>query len=321
MSQTTVKSEPVKRPTARKDMTKLQWTLKEMRKNYLGYVLLAPYYIIFLLFTVLPVIMSLIVSFTDFNMLEWPNFVFLDNYISLFLHDEIFLIALKNTLMFAVVVGPGGYMLSLFLAWFINELSPKTRAIVTLIFYAPSISGGVYTVWKTLFSSDSYGWLNAALIRLGFISSPIAWFGKSELYHAAMYAGIAVDVARTFLPFLYRRFADGAEKPVRGCRGGRHPEQMAGTVVYHAAVYEATAHVRCDHVYHWFFWLWRHGIAVGRKSAGGLRRLDAVAPLGRLWINAYGNGLCVSYSYDSVPNHAGGEYGGTEIVGKGRAVI
>ena len=157
MSQTTVKSEPVKRPTARKDMTKLQWTLKEMRKNYLGYVLLAPYYIIFLLFTVLPVIMSLIVSFTDFNMLEWPNFVFLDNYISLFLHDEIFLIALKNTLMFAVVVGPGGYMLSLFLAWFINELSPKTRAIVTLIFYAPSISGGVYTVWKTLFSSDSYG--------------------------------------------------------------------------------------------------------------------------------------------------------------------
>lgn len=203
MSQTTVKSEPAKRPTARKDMTKLQWTLKEMRKNYLGYVLLAPYYIIFLLFTVLPVIMSLVVSFTDFNMLQWPNFVFLDNYISLFLHDEIFLIALKNTLMFAVVVGPGGYFLSLFLAWFINELSPKTRAVVTLIFYAPSISGGVYTVWKTLFSSDSYGWLNAALIRMGIISSPIAWFeNPSYIMPLCMLVALWMSLGLSFLSFI-----------------------------------------------------------------------------------------------------------------------
>ena len=203
MSQTTVKSEPVKRPTARKDMTKLQWTLKEMRKNYLGYVLLAPYYIIFLTFTVLPVIMSLVVSFTDFNMLQWPNFVFLDNYISLFLHDEIFLIALKNTLMFAVVVGPGGYFLSLFLAWFINELSPKTRAVVTLIFYAPSISGGVYTVWKTLFSSDSYGWMNAALIRMGIISSPIAWFeNPSYIMPLCMIVALWMSLGLSFLSFI-----------------------------------------------------------------------------------------------------------------------
>ena len=165
-----------KKAVARKDMTKAQWTWKEMKRNKAAYLMVAPYMLIFCCFTVLPVLLSIILSFTDFNMLEMPNLVWFDNYIRLFLDDDIFVIAAKNTLIFAAIVGPVSYLMSLMIAWFINELAPKIRAIVTLIFYAPSISGQVYLVWLTLFSADSYGWVNAWLMQLGIKSEPIAWF-------------------------------------------------------------------------------------------------------------------------------------------------
>ena len=131
-------------------MTKLQWTLKEMRRNYIGYIFIAPFMFIFFLFTVIPVALSLVVSLTNFNMMEWPDFIFMDNYIRLFLDDDLFITALKNTIIFAVITGPTSYFLSLFTAWFINELPPKIRAIITLIFYAPSISGGALMIWQLL---------------------------------------------------------------------------------------------------------------------------------------------------------------------------
>lgn len=166
----------VKRPVARKDMSKMQWTLKEMKRNWFAYVMLAPYYLIFLVFTILPVFVSLFLSFTEFNMLEPPTWVFMDNYIRLFLDDDIFILACQNTLIFAAVTGPVSYILSFIVAWFINELSPKIRAIVTLIFYAPNIAGSVYLIWSVAFSSDSYGYVNGILLNLELIDEPIAWF-------------------------------------------------------------------------------------------------------------------------------------------------
>ena len=138
--------------------------------------MLAPFLILFIVFTVLPVLLSMFLSLTDFNMLEMPGWKGFDNYVRLFLYDEIFMIAVQNTLIFAAVTGPVSYILSLLVAWFVNELPPKIRAVVTLIFYAPSISGQVYLIWKTLFSSDAYGWANATLMDLGFMNSPILWF-------------------------------------------------------------------------------------------------------------------------------------------------
>lgn len=176
MSQNTTK----KKAVARKDMSKFQWTLKEMKRNWAGYVMIAPFVILFTLFTVCPVLLSVIFSFTDFNMLQTPNFVFLDNYARLFLDDDIFLIACKNTFIFACIVGPASYIMSLMVAWFINELSPKIRSLVTLVFYAPSISGEVYLIWKTLFSGDAYGWANAWLMKLQIITEEINWFEKAE---------------------------------------------------------------------------------------------------------------------------------------------
>ena len=137
---------------------------------------LAPFLVIFFVFTLLPVILSFILSFTNFNGLEMPQVVLFENYLQLFLSDDEFLLALKNTLIIALITGPGGYVASLILAWFINELSPKLRAIMVLVFYAPSISGGAYMIWQLLFSSDAYGYVNAILIRMNFITEPIQWF-------------------------------------------------------------------------------------------------------------------------------------------------
>jgi len=138
--------------------------------------MVAPFMILFFIFTVIPVVLSLALSLTSFNMLEWPKFVFMDNYITLFLDDELFITALKNTLIFAVATGPLSYIISFLVAWFINEIPPKIRSIVVLIFYAPSIAGNVYLVWTYLFSGDKYGIVNGLLLKMNVISSPIQWF-------------------------------------------------------------------------------------------------------------------------------------------------
>ena len=159
--------------------------------------------ILFFLFTIIPVFLSLVLSFTSFNMLEWPKFIFMDNYITLFLDDELFITALKNTLIFAAITGPVSYILSFVVAWFINELSPKIRAIVTLIFYAPSISGNVYLIWATLFSSDTYGWANAILMKLGFIDTPILWFQNAKyVMPLCIIVALWMSLGTAFLSFI-----------------------------------------------------------------------------------------------------------------------
>ena len=192
-----------KKAVARKDMSKFAWTMKEIRRNWVAYLMVAPYMLIFTCFTILPVALSILLSFTDFNLLEMPNIVWFDNYVRLFLDDDIFLTAAQNTLIFAAIVGPVSYFMSLLIAWFINELSPKIRAIVTLIFYAPSISGQVYLVWKTLFSSDAYGWANAWLVQLGIISKEIAWFENADyVMPLCIVVALWTSLGTAFLSFI-----------------------------------------------------------------------------------------------------------------------
>ena len=71
---------------------------QQVKKNKVSYSMVAPFFIIFFTFTVLPVLMSFGLSFTSFDMLQAPKFIGLDNYINLFLNDEVFLIALKTLL-------------------------------------------------------------------------------------------------------------------------------------------------------------------------------------------------------------------------------
>ena len=192
-----------KKAVSRKDMTMAQWTWKEMKRNKVAYLMIAPYMIIFSLFTLIPVALSMILSFTDFNMLEMPSRFNLDNYIRLFLDDDIFITALKNTFIFAVIVGPASYIMSFMVAWFINELSPRIRAIVTLIFYAPSISGQVYLVWGTLFSADAYGWANAVLLELGIINEEITFFQDADwVMPLCIVVAIWTSLGTSFLSFI-----------------------------------------------------------------------------------------------------------------------
>ncbi len=160
------------------------WSRKKSlrRKIYLDrylYLMMFPYVLLFFTFTVLPVLMSFILSFTDFNMLEFPRWMGWENYLNLFLEDPIFITAIKNTLIIAVIVGPGGYMISFIFAWLINELPRHLRAVVTFVFYAPALTGAI-SIWALIFSSDYYGWANSILMKLQIIHEPITWLRNAK---------------------------------------------------------------------------------------------------------------------------------------------
>jgi len=191
------------KPTARKDMTLGQWTWKEMKRNYIAYIMCLPFFAIFTLLTVGPVLLSMFFSLTIFNMVEAPKFIFFENYSRLFLSDDVFLLSVKNTLIFAAITGPVSYFLSLFVAWFINELPPKIRAVVTLIFYAPSISGGIYMIWSVIFSGDSYGYANAILMDLDIITTPIQWLKyEPAVMPICIVVALWTSLGTTFLSFI-----------------------------------------------------------------------------------------------------------------------
>jgi len=159
---------------------KMKITFRDMKKSKSSYLLLTPYMIIFFVFTVIPVLLTIVLSFTYYNVLEFPKWVGWYNYGKLFVDDEIFLIALSNTFVFAIVTGPIGFMLSFFASWIINEVPQKTKAFLTFIFYVPSISGTVFTIWAIIFDGDIYGFANRFLMRLSIITEPIQWFTTDQ---------------------------------------------------------------------------------------------------------------------------------------------
>ena len=144
------------------------------------YLMILPFGVLFVLFTFLPVVIAIVLSFTSFNMVEMPKFIGFENYINLIVQDDIFLIALKNTFVLALVTGPLSYIMCFLFAWLINELPPVPRAILTLVFYAPSLSGNAFVLWKLIFSSDTYGYANAWLMKLGIIDEAVLWFSTAD---------------------------------------------------------------------------------------------------------------------------------------------
>ena len=176
--------------TLRKHNAQVAW--KKAKKSKMCYAFLAPYAILFTLFYVVPVVISIFYSFTYYNILEKPRFIGLANYISLILEDDIFLIGIKNTLMIAIITGPLGYIMSFLFAWLINELPRWVRSIAVIVFYAPSIAGNCYVIFSVFFRGDAYGYVNAFLMNLGIIDVPIAWL------ESAWIARIVIVVAMTW---------------------------------------------------------------------------------------------------------------------------
>lgn len=139
------------------------------------YLMMLPFTIFFFIFTVVSVVSAIVLSFTNFNMIQSPDLIGWTNYIRMFLDDEVFPIVIRNTLIFALVTGPISYFACLIIAWLINELPPKIRAFVTLVFYIPSISSTVFAVWGYIFSGDSSGLVNSTLMRMGILYEPVQW--------------------------------------------------------------------------------------------------------------------------------------------------
>ncbi|MBE6779906.1 MAG: sugar ABC transporter permease [Ruminococcaceae bacterium] len=138
--------------------------------------MLSPFLILFFVFTILPILSSVVLSFTTYDMISAPKFNGISNYIKMFSSDDMFPNVLRNTLVLAIITGPIGYILSFVLAWMINELNRTARTILSFLFYAPALSSNVYFIWQVLFSGDSYGYVNSALLSLGIVSEPIQWF-------------------------------------------------------------------------------------------------------------------------------------------------
>ncbi|GHU75654.1 ABC transporter permease [Spirochaetia bacterium] len=173
------------------------------REHKEKYILMLPFTVIFLVFTFLPVMVSIVLSFTSFNMFELPKFIGLENYINLVAFDSVFLIAVKNTLLLAVVTGPVSYLMCFTFAWLINELTPKIRALMTLVFYAPSISGNAYLMWKLFFSSDTYGFFNAWALKFGLITEPKLWFeAKENIMPILIIIQLWMSIGVSFLSFI-----------------------------------------------------------------------------------------------------------------------
>lgn len=186
-----------------KKRSKLANVMHELIKNKHYYILMSPYMLIFFTFTVIPVIISIALSFFYFNMLEFPRFIGWQNYSRLFLNDDVFMIALKNTFLFAIISGPISYIACFLFAWIINELSPKVRAVMTLVFYAPSISGNVFFIWLIVFSGDRYGYLNGFLIKWGFLLEPIQWLTNEKyILPIIMIVQLWLSLGTSFLAFI-----------------------------------------------------------------------------------------------------------------------
>ena len=150
------------------------------RHNKVCYLFLLPFAVLFFTFYILPMLTSIYYSFTYYNILEKAKFIGFKNYIDLILDDDVFLIAVKNTFVIAVITGPVGYILSFLFAWFINELPKWLRTIAVVVFYAPSIASNAYYIFSIIFRGDIYGYLNSILIETGIITKPILWLLNPE---------------------------------------------------------------------------------------------------------------------------------------------
>ncbi len=154
---------------------------KQARQSYMmHYVMMSPFLLAFLTFTILPILASILLSFTNFNMLQFPTLNGIENYVRLLFEDDVYMISLKNTMIMALIVGPVGYILSFVVAWLINELGYRLRVMYTFFMYTPALCGGAATIWTYIFSSDSKGFLNDFLLKLGIINDPLQWLTNSK---------------------------------------------------------------------------------------------------------------------------------------------
>ncbi len=148
-----------------------------------AYGFLSLYALLFIVFIVVPVLVAFVLSFTFFDTIQFPTYNGLKNYVVLLTQDDIFMrYVLPNTIQFAVLVGPGGYVLAFLLAWILAQLPKLPRTIFALILYSPSMTTGVAmaVVWAAFFSGDQNGYLNSFLMGMSVIQEPVQWLQSPQ---------------------------------------------------------------------------------------------------------------------------------------------
>ena len=174
-----------------------------MKRNRFYYLLLLPFLLMFVVFKLIPVLSSVVLSFTDFNMVQAPNFNGISNYTRLLFSDDVFMKAFKNTLVFALVTGPVGYILSFVIAWLINNFKGRTRSIFTFFVYSPVLGGNIYFIWTYIFSADSKGLLNSFLMNLNIVQSPVEWLSDTRYnFYICIIVVIWMSFGAGFLSFI-----------------------------------------------------------------------------------------------------------------------
>ncbi len=156
-----------------------------------GLLFLSPWILGFFLFTLIPMVASLIFSFTDFNLLhpDEIHFVGLKNYRHL-LHDPLVKQSLLVTLRFILISVPVGMLFPLFLATLLNAKSLKGKPFLRTLFYMPYIVPMISAayIWRG-FLGTTDGWLNKGLALLG-IKGPDWWNSPQWIYPALVLAGL-----------------------------------------------------------------------------------------------------------------------------------
>ena len=178
--------------------------IKDLKTHKELYIMMLPFFVLFFLMTLLPVIVAIFLSLTYYNLFETPTFIGISNYLNLFLHDEIFTIAMRNTLLFSLITGPVSYLLCFVFAWLINEFKNGTRVLLTFCFYAPALAGAsVFFIWQFLFSGDSHGFINGVMMNVGLIKEPIQWLTDTKFnFGVLILVQLWMSLGTGFLAFI-----------------------------------------------------------------------------------------------------------------------
>ncbi|MDO3412201.1 sugar ABC transporter permease [Saccharibacillus sp. CPCC 101409] len=149
---------------------------KRLRANLTGYAFISPFVIGFLAFTFIPMLVSLYLSFTKYNLFADPVWIGTDNYVKMFTGDANYLNSVKVTFIYVFVGVPLRLAFALAVAMILNSKS-RMVGFYRTIYYLPSIIGGsvaVSIMWRNIFSNE--GIVNSALNLLGIPN--VSWFGN-----------------------------------------------------------------------------------------------------------------------------------------------
>ena len=178
----------------------IAWKKAKASKNC--YLFILPYALLFTFCFIAPIVMSMLLSFTYYNVLEFPEWRGLQNYINLILADDVFLTAFKNTFVLAAIIGPVSYVASFLFAWMLNELPRYLKAVAVVIFYAPSLAAAAtMTIWQVIFSNDAYGWVNSGLQMFGI--EPKLWLSDPRyMLIVVVFVSVWSSLGAGFLGFV-----------------------------------------------------------------------------------------------------------------------